>query len=180
MPYTRRYKRRYVNHASAVNFATCLFCDFNISSERTRAWSRFLFSYEFAVLNLFYHLMYRWFLRTWHTWKVSSNFHTTPLIRSLLRHAHESKNVRYILLHAFVTDNRINYIVWISRYLIQCTVHVAIGLAMCVSYSGLGHGALDYSEVRLYSHLSKHPAIDKSNIVPNLYVLHSSQTICCR
>jgi len=51
---------------------------------------------------------------------------------------------------------------------------------MCVSYSGLGHGALDYSEVRLYSHLFKHPTIDKSNIVPNLYVLHSSQIICCQ
>lgn len=89
MPYTRRYDRRSVRHEGAVNFATCLVSDFSISSERTRAWSRFLFSFELAVLNLFYHLIYCWFRRNWNTWKASSKFQTTPLIRFLLRHAQE-------------------------------------------------------------------------------------------
>jgi amino acid permease len=89
VPYTRRYDRWCVIHAAAVNLATWLVSDFNISSERTRAWFRFLFNYELVVSNLFYHLMYCWFRRNWNNWKASSKFHTTPLIRFLLRHAQE-------------------------------------------------------------------------------------------
>jgi hypothetical protein len=118
--------------------------------------------------------MYCWFRRNWNTWKASSKFHTTPLIRFLLRHAQGETSVRYIVLHAFVTDNTLNWTVWISRYIIQCPVHAAIGLAMCVSYSGLGHGALDYSEVRLYRHLSKHPLLTSWILSPirTYYVRH--------
>jgi hypothetical protein len=78
-----------VCHAAAFNLATCLVSDFNISSERTRAWSRFLFSYELVVLNLLYHLIYCWFRRNWNTLKASSKFHATPLIQFLLRHVQE-------------------------------------------------------------------------------------------
>lgn len=181
MPYTLRYDRRCVSHAAAVNLATCLVSDFNISSERTRAWSRFLSSHEFEVLNLFYRLMYCWFRRNWNTWKAPSKFHATPLIQFRLRHAQERNKCALHCTEGVCYKQQIK-LHCVNKPL-RNTVHRTYGDRIgdvCVTYSGLGHGALGYSEVRLYSHLSKHPVIDKSNIVPNLYVLHSSQTNCCQ
>lgn len=161
MPYTRRYDRRCVSHEAAINLAPCLVSDF-IFLLKEHAWSRSLFSFE-LVLNSFFHLMYCWFRRNWNTWKASSKFHTTPLIRFLLRLAQEgNKCTERVCYRQQIKLDCVNKPL---RNIVYRTCDYRTG---AVLYSGLGHGAFDCSEVRSYSHSSKHLAIDKSNIVSNL------------